>query len=113
MKLDLEYRRFASVSALLLAVAALSPGLPSVAAAGVQDRQDRQRERIVRGVEDGSLTKGETARLIREQARIEGYERRSRRDDGVLGPRERARLDFLQDRAGARIRRERTDTQTR
>jgi len=89
-------------------------GAASVAdARGVEAREARQRTRIERGAADGSLTRRETHRLAHEQVRIERTERRLRHDDGRLGPRERARLDAMQDRASAHIWRARHNLRTR
>ena len=49
-------------------------GLASTASAGVEDREAIQRQRIHRGVEDGSLTRREAHRLGHEQVRIERTE---------------------------------------
>jgi hypothetical protein len=83
------------------------------ASAGPNAREARQRGRIAEGIQDGSLTRGEAARLGREQARIERRERRFRRDDGHLGPRERARLDRSLDRSARHIGRARHDARER
>lgn len=95
----------------LLALAAIGAATP--AAAGVNDREERQRDRVAQGVSDGSLTRPEAHRLARQQRRIEVRERRMRADDGRLGWRERARLDGALDRSAARIRYARNDAQTR
>ena len=75
------------------------------ASAGVEAREARQRDRIRAGVHDGSLTGREALRLGREQVRIERTERRFRRNDGRLGPRERIRLNTMQNRASRHIHR--------
>ncbi len=91
-----------------LVLAAGLAGLPAdSASAGPDAREARQRGRIAAGLHDGSLTRGEAARLRAEQARIERRERRFRRDDGRLGPRERARLDRSLDRSARHIGRAR------
>ena len=88
-------------------------GAASVAEAGVNGREARQRERIEAGVEDGSLTRGEARRLVREQQRIERRERRFRENDGKLGPRERRRLDRDLDRSAAHLYRARHNDRSR
>lgn len=85
------------------AALAAALGIASSASAGVQGREHRQRDRIRAGVAEGSLTRGEAHRLVHQQARIERAERRFRRDDGVLGPAERLRLDRKMDRASRNI----------
>ncbi len=85
----------------------------SSAAAGVEERESRQRERIAAGVEDGSLTRAEAHRLRHQQANIERRERRFRNNDGHLGPAERLRLHRQQDRAARNIFRRRHNEHTR
>jgi hypothetical protein len=80
---------------------------------GVNARQALQHERIEHGVAQGDLTRREALGLQRQQRHIARSEARMRRDDGVLGPVERARLDVRQDRASAAIRRQRIDAQRR
>jgi hypothetical protein len=99
-------------SALLLAgLAALTPD--PAAAGPVNAREHRQRERIHTGIEDGSLTRPEAHRLRHEQVRTERIERRFRRNDGQLGPRERARLDRRLDHSSAHIHRARHNARER
>ncbi len=81
--------------------------------AGVNGREHFQRDRIRAGVQDGSLTRPETRHLVNQQRRTERLEQRMRRDDGVLGPRERLRLDRRLDRNSANIYRARHDGQSR
>lgn len=96
----------AGLAAAVLAVA-------SPAAAQVDNRQDRQQQRIERGVAQGDLNARETGRLARQQGRIAGYEARSRADGPGYTPRERARTDRMQDRASRNIFRQRNDRQRR
>lgn len=99
--------------------AALVLGLCSLAASGtvlahgVNARQSTQLERIHRGAVQGDLTRREVVSLQVRQAHIAQAEARMRRDDGVLGPIERARLDAQQDRASVAIRHQRHDGQRR
>ena len=86
----------------------------AAAHAGVVDgREATQRSRIGAGVQDGSLTRPEAHRLLRQQAHIERMENRMRSDDGRLGPHERVRLDRALDRSSAHIHHARHDAQTR
>jgi len=87
--------------------------LATSASAGVESREHRQRHRIAAGVENGSLTRGEAGRLVHQQASIERMERRFRRNDGRLGPRERRRLHHRQDAASSNIFRKRHNRHTR
>lgn len=69
-----------------------------------QVREVRQETRIAKGVATGQLTVGETAVLLAEQHHIDRMQRRMRKDDGHIGPAERARLERAQDRASRDIR---------
>ncbi len=82
------------------------------AQAGVDEREERQRDRIEAGLEDGSLTPGEARRAVRDQRRIERKEQRFRANDGKLGPRERVRLNRELDRSAAKLYRRRHNDRT-
>lgn len=83
------------------------------AEARVNQRQDRQQQRIAGGVGNGSLTARETLRLERQQGRIAAYEARSRADGNGYSWRERYRTERLQDRASRNIYRQKHDRQGR
>jgi hypothetical protein len=91
----------------LAALCTLTAALP--AEARVNQRQDRQQHRIVKGVHNGSLTVRETAGLAKQQASIRQYERRSRADGNGLSLVERARIEHRQDRASRNIYRQKHD----
>ncbi|MBI5418948.1 MAG: hypothetical protein HZA60_02560 [Deltaproteobacteria bacterium] len=75
-----------------LAIAVAAPVIAGdTASPGIEQRQRNQQRRIYQGVQSGSLTPGEAARLEREQARIERQERRFK-SDGDFTPVERARV---------------------
>jgi len=61
------------------------------------DRQQNQAARIRDGVQDGSLTKGETTRLVKAEARTDLYMAKSKLDDGKIGPKESAVIERRQD----------------
>jgi hypothetical protein len=92
-------------------------GVAAVAAAPaearINQRQAHQQQRIAHGVAGGQLTARETYRLERQEARIAGYEARSRADGGGLSARERVRIEHMQDRESRRIHRQRHDRQGR
>jgi hypothetical protein len=98
----------AALAACWVSLAAADAG-----AAGVNGREAYQRQRIGAGVQDGSLTRGEAHALRHEQRHIERVEQRMRADDGVLGPRERLRLDDKLDRSSRHIYRARHNERTR
>ncbi len=84
---------------LLLSVPALAgdPAMP-----GAERRQQVQQRRIADGVASGELTPRETVGLERQQAGIERARRRMEAD-GVVTPKERARLHVRQDKASRDI----------
>ena len=78
----------------------------------VTTNQLKQQKRIVNGVQSGELTRKEAKKLQRQQARIHRSKKRAKAD-GVVTPRERAKLNARQRKASADIRREKTDRQDR
>lgn len=68
----------------------------------VDSRQARQHDRIHEGRADGTLTRGETRQLRRDQKEISRLERRFGHD-GRIDKRERRILNDAQDRASRRI----------
>jgi len=101
----------------LWAAAALSLAAASVFAQGASmpgaDRREaRQERRIEQGVNSGALTPRESARLERQQKRIEDVETRAEAD-GKVTPKERAHLARMQDRESRHIRRQKHDRQHR
>jgi hypothetical protein len=86
---------------MVLVVSALS----SLAmAAEVDRREDRQQERIGQGVESGQLTPGETARLERQEQRIDNQVKAERAaNGGHLTAGERAQVNREENRESRRI----------
>ena len=68
----------------------------------VDKREARQQARIRQGVKSGELTGPEAAKLERQQGRIRRDESRAKAD-GVVTPKERARLAREQNRASKNI----------
>jgi hypothetical protein len=77
-------------------------GAQSVYDPNVDQREDYQQHRIQHGIHSGALGPGEARYLEREQARIEAVEDRLRAD-GRLSPRERQRLNHMQNLASRDI----------
>ena len=94
--------RFALATVALTAVTLTAS---SAFAAPPAARQASQTVRIHHGVKSGSLTRGEAARLTAGQARIQRTKRRMIRNDGKLGPRERRKLNRMQNRQSRKIKR--------
>ena len=82
------------------------------AANGIDERQQHQRERIANGIESGELTARETTRIVVNQAHIRATEARYK-SDGHLTARERVSLHNKQNKASARIYRQKHDVQDR
>jgi hypothetical protein len=78
----------------------------------VDRRQARQSHRIACGVESGRLTRQEVRSLRAGQRRVARLERRAKAD-GVVTPRERARIARAQRHQSRRIALEMRDRQTR
>src|SRR5262249_49487466 len=93
-----------SLVLVLVTLMALAAGAASAntATPRVDRREVRQHARIHQGVRSGELTRGEALRLRADQGHIRRMERRAKRD-GVVTPRERARLTRAQNRESARI----------
>ncbi len=77
----------------------------------INARQREQQKRIAQGVQSGTLSPREAARLENEQARFSREEARLRQ--GGLTPRERDRLEDQQDRMSRQIYREKHDHDNR
>jgi hypothetical protein len=75
-------------------------------------RNINQGKRIEAGVQNGSLTNHEVAKLERGQARVEGNEARAGRD-GHVSAAEQARVQHTENRQSRRIRHEKHDAQVR
>ena len=78
----------------------------------IGNRQLRQNGRICQGVKSKELTLRETRALSREQHRIRRTKKRAL-SDGVLTPRERARIEIQQDKASRNIYRLKHNEQKR
>jgi methionine-rich copper-binding protein CopC len=78
----------------------------------VNQRQRNQQKRIAEGVENGSLTPAETARLERQEAAIHHEVKTERKaNGGKLTPQERREVNRQQDRESKRIYRQKHDAQ--
>ncbi|MDH3668004.1 MAG: hypothetical protein OEN23_13845 [Paracoccaceae bacterium] len=99
-------------SILAVAVIAVSAGLFATSASagsntpGIDKRERHQAGRIYHGIQDGSLSRRESGRLIRGQVRVRRAEHRAK-SDGVVTKRERVRLHRGLNRQNRRIYRAR------
>jgi hypothetical protein len=78
---------------------------------GIQKRMENQDQRIDQGVQSGALTPRETGKLEADQAKIQQTEERMK-SDGKLTPKERQRLNQMQDRDSRAIFNQKHDAQT-
>lgn len=78
----------------------------------INQRQRNQQKRIGQGVENGSLTPAETARLERQEAAIHHEVKSERKaNSGTLTPQERRQVTRQQNRVSKRIYRQKHDAQ--
>ena len=79
----------------------------------VNDRQRNQQKRIGEGVENGSLTPGETAHLEKQEAAIHHEVKTERKaNGGTLTAKERRQVNRQQNRESARIYRDKHNGKT-
>ena len=88
-------------------------GVSSVLAQNeINERQRNQQKRIGEGVENGSLTPGETARLEKQEGAIHHEVKTERRaNGGTLTAQERRQVNRQQNRESKRIYRQKHDAQ--
>lgn len=77
----------------------------------IDQRQEKQQQRIDQGVTSGVLTEKEAARLQNEQDRIQKAEDKAMAD-GKVTRKEHARIEHRQDQASKHIYRQKHDRQT-
>ncbi|HYC44196.1 MAG TPA: hypothetical protein VED01_01810 [Burkholderiales bacterium] len=104
----MKLKHFAAAVALIIL-----PGL-ALAQTGstprVDKRQDRQQQRIDKGVQSGALNEKEAARLQKGQQRVQKMEDKAMAD-GKMTKKERARIEHAQDRQNKKIARQKHDKQ--
>jgi hypothetical protein len=90
----------------------LSLGLVAAQAPpNIKARQEKQDARTKAGRKSGELTKKEAARLVAKDAALDAKIRRDRKDGGGLTPRERAKIEKLQDKQSKDIAKQKHDAQ--
>jgi len=98
---------------ILMATAALIVAGPILAGTpGLDAREHNQAQRIRQGVNSGELTRPETRRLVRGEARLRRHEAIAK-SDGVVTARERAVLHQEARLESRRIHRQKHDAQDR
>lgn len=78
----------------------------------VDARQKVQKERIKEGMKSGDLTKPEAKKVARQQKTVQKMEEKAK-SDGVVTPKERARLHKAQQKTSREIARQKKDGQKR
>ena len=78
---------------------------------GVNARQARQQQRIGEGVENGSLTAGEAAKLENKETKLNKEEARFRKSGGQLTPAEKAKLEKQENTLSKDIDKQKHDAQ--
>ena len=81
-------------------------------ATNINKRQANQQSRIAQGVASGELTAWETAKLQKGQMQLARMEKKAKRD-GVVTKKERIALQAKADKESAKIKRNKTDDQSR
>ena len=97
-----------SISQSMIAILILSFFQISIAEAASRNQrikrtQVRQAKRIRNGVQNGTLTRGETRQLVRQQRRVNRTRRRAVSDDGRIDNKELAKIRARQARASGNI----------
>jgi gas vesicle protein len=99
----------------ILTLAAVAPLLVAPIAGAetrIRERKENQQKRIAQGVASGELTPRETARLERQEGRLDHEIRDMRRDDGGrLTPKDRRVVNRQQNRISRHIYRQKHDGQ--
>jgi uncharacterized membrane protein YebE (DUF533 family) len=98
-----------TLASLMLAVP-LAALAQSTSTPGFDQRQANQERRIQQGVQSGSLTQQEAARLERGQDRLQSMENKAK-SDGVVTRQERVQLQHAENRQSERIAHEKHDRQ--
>lgn len=101
------------VKVAVIGIVALAVAPPALAQETRADRrQDRQEQRIDKGVQSSALTPRETGKVERGQQHVESLETKAQAD-GKVTAREKVRLEHAQDVQSKRIYNQKHDKQTR
>ena len=100
-------------AAMLIGGASVSFADQAPAKGRIQARKETQQKRIAKGIENGSVTPKEAAKLEAQEAKLNRQVRRDRADGGGLTPQERAKIEHKQDQMSRKIYRQKHDAQTK
>ena len=78
----------------------------------IKQRKEKQQDRIAKGVENGSLTAKETAKIEGKEAKLNKEIRRDRQDGGGLTNKEKAKINRQQNKISKEIYKDKHDGQT-
>lgn len=93
---------------LAMGVALLAPMMFAQTAQTIEQRKENQQQRVAAGVQDGSLTAGETAKVEKQESQVNREERAMRRqDNGKLTQADRQKLTRQQNGMSREIYRDR------
>ncbi|MEI9814025.1 MAG: hypothetical protein WDO18_15875 [Acidobacteriota bacterium] len=87
--------------------------VPAFGQGPIKEREQNQTDRIHAGVQNGTLTRPEAARLRQQQRDIRQDVRQDKRDGGGLTAREKGQITREQNRASRNIHRQKHDGQNR
>ncbi len=90
------------IAAVVVSVGLALSSAPAFAQ-NINKRQAKQQHRIAEGIENGSLTPKESARLEKQEARINVLEAKDRKSGGGLSAKERDELNGLLNSESHRI----------
>lgn len=102
--------KFKAIAAAIVVSALALPAVAQTGTPGIDQRQANQQQRIDQGVQSGSLTPQEAARLERGQAKVQRMEDKAKAD-GVVTAGERRAIQREQDHQSRRIARQKHDRQ--
>ncbi len=98
------------VSGLALSLALISMA-PLAFAGEVQNREERQQDRIDQGIQSGQLTSKESANLEKREDKLEA-DRQAALADGKITPKERRKLNHEENRDSRKIYRKKHNKRT-
>jgi hypothetical protein len=88
---------------MFILIVLLLTGAAGADAQSIRGKARNEHDRIAQGINDGSLTRSETRRLVREQRHIHNHIRRAKANDGHIGPVERKHIRSEERRASRHI----------
>jgi hypothetical protein len=88
---------------MFILIVLLLTGAAGADAQTIRGKARNEHDRIAQGIDDGSLTRSETRRLVREQRHIHNDIRRAKANDGHIGPVERMHILSEERRASRHI----------